>query len=273
MHITKVMQLITNTDKLVANERKKQEQEVKQKKKQELLASKERKKQELLTVNEKKKQEQELKEKKKQELLAAKQKKKQEILAKKEEKQQGKNDKIITKGTGAGGKNTNKNGLPFEESTSLESEYEYEILHEPNQSAIIYFKNYINIPFIATKKLELFKYMDTHIDKNQKNAHGCKSPDECFIDESKKRIFIIEKKMQQVAGSVCEKIQSSDFKLWQYNRLFPHHTIVYIYCLSEWFKINCLAEIEYFIEKQVPHFWGDSKTYKKELIDFIVNYK
>ena len=43
-------------------------------------------------------------------------------------------------------------------------------------------------------------------------------------------------------------------------------------CLSEWFKDNCKAEMEYFHEKNIPVFWGNSETYKQDMIDFIVNY-
>ena len=124
-----------------------------------------------------------------------------------------------------------------------------------------------------TKQSNFFKCMEVHRDKSVKKAHGCKNPDECYIDNDKKIIFIIEKKFQQVSGSVCEKIHGCDFKLWQYNRTFPEYKIVYIYCLSEWFKKNCEAEIEYFIYDKVPFFWGNSKTYKDDIIKFIISYK
>ena len=80
-------------------------------------------------------------------------------------------------------------------------------------------------------------------------------------------------KFQQVGGSVCEKIQTSEFKIWQYNRTFPQYKIVYIYCLSDWFKDNCQAEIEYLNYRNVPVFWGNNPEYKKNIIEFIVNYK
>ena len=85
--------------------------------------------------------------------------------------------------------------------------------------------------------------------------------------------FIIEKKFQQCSGSVCEKIQTPDFKLWQYSRTFPDYTIIYIYCLSDWFKKNCKAELEYLDFKNIPYFWGISETYKDDIINFILNYK
>ena len=115
--------------------------------------------------------------------------------------------------------------------------------------------------------------MENYINKNIKQGHGCKQPDECYIDEENKNIFIIETKFQQVTGSVCEKIQTPDFKLWQYKRVFPNFNVIYIYCLSEWFKFKCEAEIEYLIYKNIPIFWGSNEKYKEDIINFIINYK
>jgi len=78
--------------------------------------------------------------------------------------------------------------------------------------------------------------MKDEIDTDINQAHGCKHPDECYIDEESKNIFIIEKKFQQIPGSVCEKIQTAQFKRWQYSRTFPNYNIIYIYCLSDWFE-------------------------------------
>jgi len=127
--------------------------------------------------------------------------------------------------------------------------------------------------FKKTKQANLFKCFKDEMNKDIAKAHGCKNPDECYIDEEFKNIFIIEKKFQQCSGSVCEKIQTPDFKLWQYSRTFPDYTIIYIYCLSDWFKKNCIAELEYLNFKNIPYFWGSSKTYKDDIINFILNYK
>ena len=64
------------------------------------------------------------------------------------------------------------------------------------------------------------------------HAHGCKKPDECYIDEENKNIFIIEKKNQNGPGSVCEKIQTSDFKKWQYVDYF-HNIILFIFTVYQ----------------------------------------
>lgn len=180
--------------------------------------------------------------------------------------------KITNLGKGAGGKNTNINGLSYEEFTNL-NKY-YDVMKEEKFCKIIKFKDYDNI-YISTNKSNLFKYMLLHNKLNTKinNAHGCKNPDECYIDNILSNIFIIEKKFQQIDGSVCEKIQTIDFKLWQYQRLFPSFNIIYIYCLSEWFKKNCKAELEYLKIKKIPIFYGNDIKYKMKIIKFITSYK
>lgn len=177
----------------------------------------------------------------------------------------------MNKGNGAGGYMTNKNGLLYETLSDL-SEH-LTILKLQKFSQEIFFNIYPERIFVRTKQSNFLKYMNKFIDKTIEKGHGCKNPDECYIDLNLNNIFIIEKKFQQVSGSVCEKIQSPDFKIWQYSRMFPKFNIIYIYCLSEWFKQNCKAEIEYLDYKQIPIFWGNSKTYKDDIINFIVNYK
>ena len=177
---------------------------------------------------------------------------------------------VENKGTGAGGSKTNKNGLPYEKITELYEKITIEKQFET--SSIIKFNGSEKL-FIKTKQSNLFKCKKDKINTNVPKAHGCKNPDECYIDEELKNIFIIEKKFQQCSGSVCEKLQTPDFKLWQYSRTFPDYNIIYIYCLSDWFKKNCIAELEYLDFKNIPYFWGSSETYKDDIINFILNYK
>lgn len=181
------------------------------------------------------------------------------------------NSKIENKGTGAGGAGTNKNGLPYEELTDLRDKYVVNENHEHFKQ--ISFNLNPDKAFSLTKQSHLFKHMREHADEKIPKAHGAKNPDECYIDENDKRIFIIEKKFQQSGGSVCEKIQTPDFKIWQYSRTFPAYDIIYMYCLSDWFKINCIAELEYLDFKKIPVFWGNDKDYKDKIVEFIVNYK
>jgi len=173
---------------------------------------------------------------------------------------------ISEKNKNSGGANTNKNGLSYEKITDLADKYK--IIKKNNNHSIIKFIDY-NTIYIHTKQSQLFRYMKDNMNHNIDKGHGCKNPDECFIDEKKKIIFIIEKKFQQVNGSVCEKIQTVEFKLWQYNRTFPEYKVVYIYCLSKWFKTNCKAELTYLKLKKIPVFYGCDINYKKKIINFI----
>jgi hypothetical protein len=179
--------------------------------------------------------------------------------------------KIITKGIGAGGANTNKNGLSYEKLTELDSEYK--VVDTYPHAKTITFNCNPSFTFYYTKQSHFYKHMDKHVNKEVCKAHGCKNPDECYIHEPSKTIFIIEKKFQQVGGSVCEKIQTPDFKIWQYERSFPDFTIVYMYCLSHWFKENCKAELEYLEYKKIPVFWGNKEEEcKKAIASHIVDY-
>ena len=177
---------------------------------------------------------------------------------------------IKNKGTGAGGANTNKNGLPYEALTDLDNKIK--VIKKNKYSNIITFIGY-NKQFEKTKQSNFFKCMKDDINPSVEKAHGCKNPDECYIDKEARNIFIIEKKFQQVSGSVCEKIQTPDFKLWQYSETFPDYNIIYMYCLSDWFKKNCVRELKYLDIKGFKYFWGSSETYKDDIINFLVNYK
>jgi hypothetical protein len=178
-------------------------------------------------------------------------------------------EKIKNKGNKAGGANTNKNGLPYEKLTDLDDHHT--IINITKNCKTITFINY-DKQFLYTKQSKFFKCMVEHMVKNILHAHGCKNPDECYINISEKKIFIIEKKFQQVAGSICEKIQTPDFKLWQYNRLFPTFEIIYIYCLSDWFKLNCKAELEYLTYKKIKVFFGNDDNYKSKIVKYINKY-
>lgn len=179
-------------------------------------------------------------------------------------------DNPINRGTKAGGANTNKNGLSYETLTDLSSEFT--IIEKSKYSKTIKFGESDKV-FAFSKQSHFFKYMDKHVDKNIRKAHGCKNPDECYIDDANKIIFILEKKFQKVSGSVCEKIQTADFKQWQYERTFPSYKIVYMYCLSDWFSANCIAELEYLKLKNVPVFMGNDDEYKNKIITFMLNYE
>ena len=63
-------------------------------------------------------------------------------------------------------------------------------------------------------------------------------PDECLININNKTVYIIEKKYQEVQGSVDEKLPNCDFKKKKYEQLFAEldYKVEFIYVLNEWFK-------------------------------------
>ena len=176
-------------------------------------------------------------------------------------------NKNKNKGTGAGGANTNKNGLPFEKSTELKSTCSVE--KEEKYADFVKFDDDKNKKvYCHIKEKKLLKYLVPKVP----GAHGCKQPDNCYIDQEEKIIFIIEKKMQKVSGSVGEKIQTGPFKREHYKEMYPDYEIVYIYCLSNFFKKSYEAELKYLKKEKIPVFWGEEPDYFKKLSDFIINF-
>jgi len=179
--------------------------------------------------------------------------------------------KTINKGTGAGGANTNKNGLQFEEVADLKDRYESIQKSQNGIGNEVRFKGHLRT-FIEVSKSALHKYMEKIGEKNMTlpPAAGCKKPDEAYIDLERNTIFIIEKKFQQESGSADEKLQTGCFKQSHYKGLFPKFKIHYMYCLSDWFKREESA-LNYLKDGGIPVFWGNSETCKEKIIEFIHN--
>jgi hypothetical protein len=178
---------------------------------------------------------------------------------------------IINKGTGAGGANTNINGLSYEDKTNLEELFSEINIDKKMGTKTIKFINY-DYEFINANKSKLYKYLEQNGEKNNtlQQAAGCKEPDEAYIDVSRKIIFIIEKKFQQTPGSVDEKIQTGPFKKIHYSKQFPNYTINYVYCLSDWFKRDEYKSVlDYLQENNIPVFWGNDVEYKNNIIKFM----
>lgn len=178
----------------------------------------------------------------------------------------------MNRGHGAGGAGTNKNGLPYEAITDLTTHFTEVATDKTDKTCKqMQFHQHPNLTYTYCLQAQVLKMMQAkgYLDTEVATAHGCKRPDECILDDEKNIIFIIEKKFQEVNGSVCEKIQTGAFKLYHYKRLFPKHRVIYLYCLSDWFKTNCIAELEYLKNENIPVFYGNDEDYKDKLIQFI----
>lgn len=134
-----------------------------------------------------------------------------------------------------GGAQTNKNGLAFEQTTSLDSALEasgYSVMN--NQ--VYRESQYIGIS--ASKHAFYQKFLSPNgIDYQTINSKKW-LPDEAFINEEKKTVYIIEKKFQNVSGSVDEKLPNCHFKRLEYEKLCHPigYQVEFIYVLSDWFR-------------------------------------
>ena len=178
-------------------------------------------------------------------------------------------DKVKNKGTGAGGSNTNKNGLEYENQKDLSTEYD--VIEKKSTHEKIVFKRYPDKTFITGRKSQFMKYLSNEENKDIPKCHGTKEPDCWFISENSNTIYIVELKFQQGGGSVCEKIQTCNYKIRNFKDRYPNKKIHYVYGLHEWFRDNCEGEIYYMNKDEIPHFWGDSEHFKQGIINYIIN--
>ena len=178
------------------------------------------------------------------------------------------NEKIINKGTGAGGKKTNTNGLGFEKINDISTEYN--IIENNSNHKIINFKNQENFNIITGTKSQFVKYLEPYENDffKDKRLGGTIQPDQWFIFNN--TIIILELKFQQSSGSVSEKLQTPTKKIQHLQDRYPDKKIVYIYGLHKWYK-KFKAELYYLKKDNIPIFWGDSETFKKDIIDYIIN--
>lgn len=81
-------------------------------------------------------------------------------------------------------------------------------------------------------------------------------PDDALLVNNSRKLFIIEVKYQQVAGSVDEKLQTCDFKRKQYLKLSAGSEMQaeYVYVLNDWFKDPSYQDVLKYIEDVGCHY-------------------
>lgn len=136
---------------------------------------------------------------------------------------------------GKGGGNT-RTGLIFEGktdlSTFLDKQPHYKVInhdvyYDNEKVAEIYKKHAFYKIFLYKLNIDWTQYISKQL-----------LPDDSIFVLLNNRLFIIECKHQQVAGSVDEKLQTCDFKKKQYKKLMAPANIdvEYIYLLDGWFR-------------------------------------
>jgi hypothetical protein len=147
---------------------------------------------------------------------------------------------------GKGGSHTNRTGLKFEKNTDL-SEALMAAGFEVVEDSI--FREGTEVGTLMEKnKLYAFLRANEVDWRNIISARLC--PDEAVFAKRARTLTIIEKKWQEVSGSVDEKLQTSGFKLRQYRRLFEplEIPVKFIYLLSDWFTQPRYADVLEYIK-------------------------
>lgn len=137
---------------------------------------------------------------------------------------------------GKGGATTNKYGLAFESRIDLRVAFA-KIKGYSIKDNDLYFNNSLVGKFY--KKYGLYTGLLKEKGVDWRKIFSKKLlPDETILVLKDNTLFVIEMKFQGVSGSVDEKLQTCDFKLHQYKRLFTDTDInvKYIYVLNDWFK-------------------------------------
>lgn len=154
-----------------------------------------------------------------------------------------------------GGAKTNKNGLHFEQTIDLNSALEsvgYSI-----EEGIKVIKDDIFFGFSVPKHDFYRSFLQINgIDYMKINSKKW-LPDEAFVNEKIRTVFIIEKKFQNVSGSVDEKLPNCDFKKKEYTKLLSPigYKVEYIYVFNDWFKKDVYKDTLEYIESVGCKYW------------------
>lgn len=147
---------------------------------------------------------------------------------------------VLNKGSGAGGANTNHYGKKFEEKTNIEGRllelgYIKNTFTKKTKKKYYYLlKTYEDkkIVYVTQNNLKWYMY-------DKYNITLFRNPDEAFIIEyanGRKVIKILEKKEQNVMGSVETKLWSGPSLKREYEIVLGDFEVFYGFCVSEFLK-------------------------------------
>lgn len=159
---------------------------------------------------------------------------------------------------GIGGGNT-RTGLNFENQKDLmvllSSKKGY-VVKDGKIGKDIYFQEILVAN--AYRKNTLYIFLESKGINWRKKISKKLLPDDALYVIVNNTLFIIELKMQIVAGSVDEKLQTCDFKRKQYIKLFSELNVEveYMYVLSEWFKRDAYKDVlDYIISVNCQYYF------------------
>ena len=135
---------------------------------------------------------------------------------------------------GFGGANT-KTGIIFEKNTDFLTKLKKIEYYDIKNSEIFYKGKKVGFAF---KKYGLYRYLEAQGIDYRKFISKKILPDDAIFVIANNTLFIIEIKFQHTPGSTDEKLQTCDFKIKQYKKLFSklNVEVQYIYILNKWFQ-------------------------------------
>ena len=168
-----------------------------------------------------------------------------------------------TPNTHGGGARTNLNGLHFEQTTSLDAALTnagYTIFQHN-----VYRRKYQIGMSVPQKKLYTYFLNPRGIYFDDFNSKEWR-PDEAFINFENNTAYIIEKKFQNCAGSVDEKLPGCHFKKLEYQKLFSplDFDVEFIYLFNDWFLNSKYRDTLEYIEGMGCHYF-----YNEIPLDFL----
>ena len=193
-----------------------------------------------------------------------------------------KNDDLIkNKGTGAGGKNTNKNGKKFENITDIEIkliENKYEKMKmDKSKYGYYLYKNIDNNKIIYVSQNGLKLYI-----KQKFDIELFRNPDEAYIIEKNGKyiIKILEKKAQNVEGSVETKLWSGPSLKREYEIIMGQKFVIeYAFCVSKFLQEKIISnDNKYKVlnqildESNINIFFGEDSDYFDKIYEWINNF-
>ena len=148
---------------------------------------------------------------------------------------------VVNRGTGAGGANTNANGLPFEKLTANESRLSEkgfarkEIPGNKSKNAFYLMKEISETESITYLTKSGLKAYCKHFFKKEM----CREPDEAYLFKKgdSYTLKILEKKNQNTSGSVDVKLLAGAGFIAEYEYLLGENfTVEYAFCLSAYLQ-------------------------------------
>jgi hypothetical protein len=148
---------------------------------------------------------------------------------------------------GKGGANTNKTGLEFERRTSLADALVASGFQVENDFVLVQEEKVGQL----MEKAKLYRFLEGAGVDWTKLVSSRLLPDEACFSSRSQTVTIVEKKWQEVGGSVDEKLQTCGFKIRQYRKLFQpiDVEVKYVYLLNDWFAQPRYADVLQYIRE------------------------